>query len=148
MAVSGPRVGLVLGAGGMAGTAFHAGVLCALGEDIGWDARDAEIVVGTSAGSTSAALLRAGFPPVDYVARITGEPLSDEGARLLGSVPPVARGRAALPRTALPASAKLLRGAALRPWTVHPGALLAAALPAGATPNEDVAAAIAPLHTS
>src|SRR3712207_9494451 len=107
--MSDPRVGLVLGAGGMAGTAFHAGVLQALFEDAGWDARDAEVIVGTSAGSTSAALLRAGFPPVDYVARITGEPMSPEGTRLLGDVPPVSPARRVLPRSPVPASASLLR---------------------------------------
>ena len=52
------RIGLVLGAGGMAGQAYHAGVLSALA-DGGWDPRSAEVIVGTSAGSISAALLRA-----------------------------------------------------------------------------------------
>ncbi|MEZ5179426.1 MAG: hypothetical protein R2746_14430 [Acidimicrobiales bacterium] len=31
------RVGLVLGAGGIVGQAFHAGVLGALANDLGWD---------------------------------------------------------------------------------------------------------------
>ena len=35
----------------MAGMAFHAGVLLALHNDFGWDARDADVIVGTSAGS-------------------------------------------------------------------------------------------------
>src|SRR5664279_3762818 len=131
-AVSAPRIGLVLGSGGLAGTAFHAGVLTALARDVGWDARDAEVVVGTSAGSTSAALLRAGFPPGDYVSRITGEAMSADGERLM--------------RDIAPASTALLRRALLRPGSVHLGALLAGALPLGATPNGDVAAAIGPLH--
>jgi len=46
-----PRIGLVLGAGGIVGHAFHAGVLGALAEVTGWDPRAAEVVVGTSAGS-------------------------------------------------------------------------------------------------
>jgi len=46
-----PRVGLVLGAGGTVGAAYHAGALTALQHDLGWDARDAAVVVGTSAGS-------------------------------------------------------------------------------------------------
>ena len=45
------RVGLVLGAGGATGHAFHAGVLSALAEETGWDPRAADIIVGTSAGS-------------------------------------------------------------------------------------------------
>ena len=48
---------LVLGAGGQAGEAFHRGVLRAL-HDVGLDARDASVVVGTSAGSITAASLR------------------------------------------------------------------------------------------
>ncbi len=62
------RVGLVLGAGGVTGGAFHAGVLSALAEVMGWDARTAEIVVGTSAGSVTGAVLRAGLPPTDLAA--------------------------------------------------------------------------------
>jgi len=146
-AVSAPRIGLVLGSGGLAGTAFHAGVLTALARDVGWDARDAEVVVGTSAGSTSAALLRAGFPPGDYVSRITGEAMSADGERLMRDIAPVS---VSPPRRSggwpAPASTALLRRALLRPGSVHPGALLAGALPLGATPNGDVAAAIGPLH--
>src|SRR5690349_19155028 len=55
------RVGLVLGAGGVVGHAFHAGVLAALEDVAGFDARDADLIVGTSAGSVVGALLRAGF---------------------------------------------------------------------------------------
>ena len=54
-------VGLVLGAGGVVGGAYHAGALAALAETAGWDARDAEVIVGTSAGSIAAAALRAGL---------------------------------------------------------------------------------------
>ena len=49
--------GLVLGAGGSAGEAFHRGVLRAM-TDFGLDARRAEVVVGTSAGSIVAATVR------------------------------------------------------------------------------------------
>ena len=42
------RTGLVLGAGGVVGQAFHAGVLAALEQDVGWDPRSAEIIVGSS----------------------------------------------------------------------------------------------------
>ena len=53
----------MLGAGGVTGGAFHAGVLSALAEVVGWDARTADLVVGTSAGSVTAAGLRGGLPP-------------------------------------------------------------------------------------
>ncbi|MPY93695.1 MAG: patatin-like phospholipase family protein, partial [Acidimicrobiia bacterium] len=57
------RVALVLGAGGTVGHAYHAGTLAALGELTGWDARHADVVVGTSAGSIVGAMLRAGVGP-------------------------------------------------------------------------------------
>lgn len=60
------RIGLVLGAGGVAGQAYHAGVLTALAET-GWDPRKAEVIVGTSAGSIAAALLRSGVAPSGLV---------------------------------------------------------------------------------
>nr|MBA2497574.1 patatin [Acidimicrobiia bacterium] len=56
-----PSIGLVLGAGGVVGSAWHAGVLAALETATGWDARDAAVVVGTSAGSVVTASLRAGL---------------------------------------------------------------------------------------
>ncbi|HWH29797.1 MAG TPA: patatin-like phospholipase family protein [Mycobacteriales bacterium] len=58
---------LVLGAGGQAGEAFHRGVLRAL-HDVGLDARDAAVVVGTSAGSITAASLRRHAPAWDVSA--------------------------------------------------------------------------------
>jgi NTE family protein len=51
------RVGLVLGAGGTAGEAFHRGVVRAM-DDLGVDARAADVIVGTSAGALVAASLR------------------------------------------------------------------------------------------
>src|SRR6478735_7027457 len=62
-------IALVLGAGGTVGHAVHAGVLAALGDVCGWDARRADVVVGTSAGSVVAVLLRAGMPPADLIQR-------------------------------------------------------------------------------
>src|SRR3954471_18720643 len=51
------RIGLVLGAGGVTGDAFHRGLLRALSE-VGYDARSADVIVGTSAGSMVGAFLR------------------------------------------------------------------------------------------
>ena len=53
-----------------------------LAEVTGWDPRTATIIVGTSAGSGVGAVLRAGLPARDLAARITGDPLSPEGAAL------------------------------------------------------------------
>ena len=54
------NIGLVLGAGGIVGAAFHEGVLRAIAEETGWDPASAEIIVGTSAGSHVGAVLRSG----------------------------------------------------------------------------------------
>jgi NTE family protein len=55
------RFSLVLGAGGMVGLAYHAGVLRALNERFGLVPNDADLIVGTSAGAVVAGYLRAGW---------------------------------------------------------------------------------------
>jgi NTE family protein len=147
-----PRIGLVLGAGGVVGHAYHAGVLAALEEATGWDPREAEVIAGTSAGSVVGSLLRAGFAASDLAARSTGEPVSAE-ARDLARRAGMGSGPARIPnrpprRRGLPwmASPTLLARAALRPfWLNRPGVMLAGALPAGAVPTELVAQTFRPL---
>lgn len=142
------RVGLVLGAGGVLGAAYHAGVLAALGER-GWDPRDAEVVVGTSAGSGTGAVLRAGLAPADFLAGATGRPLSHAGARLQGRAGPMRplptrplRGRG-FPS---PAAPQLLARAMAAPWRVRPGVMLAGLLPSGAIDTDLVGARIRSLY--
>lgn len=144
----GPRVGLVLGAGGVAGGAFHAGVLAALEEATGWDPRRATVIVGTSAGSITATSLRAGLCAADLLARAEGRPMSAAGTRLLAQAgpppaPPVLRsgGRARRPADI---AARLARAAA-RPLDARPLALLAGLLPEGAVGTDLISAAIARL---
>jgi NTE family protein len=102
-----PRRGLVLGSGGVLGFAWLLGALSALEEEAGFDARDVEVVVGTSAGSVAAALLGCRLP----VAAITrhhqglsevGDPvLSYDYASGVGrSLPPRPGWRPAAPRLA------------------------------------------------
>jgi NTE family protein len=127
-------IGLVLGAGGAVGRAFHVGALAALEEVTGWDPRDARVVVGTSAGSIVGALLRAGMGARDYCAWTVGEPVSAEGTAILKrfggrSLPPTPRER---PASWRPAAPRLLLRAAARPWRFRPGAVAAAAMPEGA----------------
>ena len=57
---AGVRRGLVLGAGGVLGFTWMIGALRALEAEVGFDARDVEVCVGTSAGSVLAALLGCG----------------------------------------------------------------------------------------
>src|SRR6476646_10475234 len=70
---SSPRVGVVLGAGGAVGHAFHAGVLAGIADATGWDARDAEVVVGTSAGSIVGALIRADISGPDLAVAMAAD---------------------------------------------------------------------------
>ena len=126
------RVGLALGGGGLTGTAFHAGVLTALAQH--FDAREADVIVGTSAGSTAAALMRKGFPPADYVPRVLGRQLSPAGEAVLGQMPPLSEPMPPEPRSRRPASPDLLRVAARRPWHYRPGVLFSALLPVGSRP--------------
>lgn len=111
------RIGLVLGAGGVIGGAFHDGVLRAIRDVTGWDPRDAEIIVGTSAGSHVGAMLRGGRA-VNGRRALGRTTAADEPAAVAG------RG---------PASPRMLLRGVTRPGSVRAGALLAAALPAGRT---------------
>jgi NTE family protein len=131
------QVGLVLGAGGLVGHAYHAGTLRALAQH-GWDARDAVVVVGTSAGSGVAALLRAGLPPADFAARILHEPLSPEGARVVAGAPRPATGYPLRHRAdgfPMPAAPDGLLRAMVHPWRLRPGHLMAMGAPAGTQPT-------------
>ncbi len=82
------KVGLVLGAGGVVGAAYHAGALTALEQDLGWDARTAEVIAGTSAGGLIGALLRANVPASDLAAWTVGAPLSPDGIALAEALHP------------------------------------------------------------
>lgn len=55
------KVGLVLGAGGTIGIAYHVGVLRALEVHAGFVPDSADLIVGTSAGSFMGAYIRAGY---------------------------------------------------------------------------------------
>jgi NTE family protein len=148
-----PGIGLVLGAGGVVGHAFHAGVLAAVTEATGWDPREADVIVGTSAGSVVGALLRAGASAPDLLARASGEPVSAAGRRLVAradaaqshlSPIPARSERARIPVMSAPGA---LARAARKPWASRPGALAAAILPEGRIPTELVAAGLRPLFT-
>ncbi|MDT7551179.1 MAG: hypothetical protein QOE84_3573 [Actinomycetota bacterium] len=124
------RRGVVLGAGGVLGAAWTIGALAAVQEEYGWDPREAEIFIGTSAGSVLAAFLGCGIsveqllnhqkgivapgdPQIDY------DPDRDSG----GALPPRPKIRIGSPRGVL--------SSALRPWKVTPMGALSAVLPQG-----------------
>lgn len=135
-------VGLVLGAGGMTGHAFHAGTLAALADATGWDPRRAEVVVGTSAGAGVGAVLRAGLPAHDVLARAEGRPMSPDGLALMAGMerPASVPEFRPAPRWWVPASPGLVARELLRPWRLRPGNVLAGALPAGHVPTEPIGA--------
>jgi len=139
------RIGLVLGAGGAVGHAYHAGVLAALAAK-GWDARSAEVVVGTSAGSIVAAYLRAGMSPADLAAASLRRPLSAEGAALLARHGSRDDLETPGPQHADigggPAAADLL----LRPWRARLGTLAAALMPAGRVSTEPIASRVEAIY--
>jgi NTE family protein len=138
------RIGLVLGAGGSVGVAYHGAVLSTLAEVTGWDPRQADIMVGTSAGSITASILRSGVPAADLTRFTESLPLSPEGAEL------AAVGRPHRPRphwrhapgfrpVADPCA---VLHAFLHPATHPPRGLLAAAMPGGGIPTDAISEGI------
>jgi NTE family protein len=131
-AVKRTRRGLVLGGGGMLGAAWMTGALSVLSEALGWDPREAEMIVGTSAGSVLAALLGAGASAEDLknhqlTGRLGTGPLRDvdfDYATVAGGALPER------PKLAL-GSRQLLARSARHPRSVPPTAVFAAALPVG-----------------
>ena len=126
------RWGLVLGGGGVLGGAWMVGALTALEEVHGLDVRDAEVVVGTSAGSVMAAMLGAGVSVAELRAHQLGEPVTtgplaasdwDYDSSVGGPLPP-------FPRLA-PGSTHLFTHNVSRLRRLPPTAVLSAFLPEG-----------------
>lgn len=144
------RVGLVLGAGGVVGQAFHAGVLAALQNDLGFDARAADVIVGTSAGSITGTLLRLGISAEDLAAWTVKAPLSDPDDLLLqhmaeATIPELAPFRLlqAISRPLRPPTLGMLRRAVVRPWQFRP---MAAGLALLAPGRHDIVAQLSALQ--
>lgn len=68
----GPTRGLVLGCGAAVGFSWSVGALAVVEQALGWDARTANVLVGTSAGAELAAMLGAGFSVTDLVGALQG----------------------------------------------------------------------------
>lgn len=124
------RTGVVLGAGGVLGAAWTIGALAALQAERGIDPRDADVLVGTSAGSVLASFLGCGVGVdvlVDHqrgiahpdAPDIAYDPDRDSG----GALPPLPRPGIGSPRGAL--------STALHPWRVTPMGALSTVLPQG-----------------
>ncbi|MFT3927788.1 MAG: patatin-like phospholipase family protein [Myxococcales bacterium] len=92
---------LVLGCGGVAGAAWTTATLSELERVLGWDAREADVLIGTSAGALAAALLGAGVSVSQLMKSQRGELEADcwDHARDWGSGrPPVPSLRFTAPR--------------------------------------------------
>jgi NTE family protein len=73
------NVALVLGGGGAAGQAWQIGVIAGLAE-AGLNLTEAaDLVVGTSSGSTTAAWVRSGIPAAELLASVLSEPVRPVG---------------------------------------------------------------------
>lgn len=123
-----PRVGVVLGAGGVLGAAWMAGALPALQERLDRPLWDVDLIVGTSAGSVLAAALRCGVQVEAIVAHQRGAtdgplPHLAEFDRESGRRPP-------LPHLGF-GSTRLLANVARAPHRVHPWVAASALVPPG-----------------
>ncbi|MCP5026991.1 MAG: hypothetical protein GY929_11975 [Actinomycetia bacterium] len=140
-------IGLVLGAGGVVGSAYHAGSLAALADQTGWDPRRATVIVGTSAGSGIGATLRAGLPVIDQFNRVVGRPISPDTSRRIEGMPslqlPAPQEVSLRPA---PASPTMVARSILRRGRVRPGVALAGGLPRGRVPTDVVATRVNWLH--
>lgn len=137
-----PRVAVVLGAGGSVGHAFHGGVLAAVQDVTGFDAREADLLVGTSAGSIVATLLAGGVSATDLAAPSLGRPRSPEGEQLIRRATSAGSRSPAREDTGWglgPAAPRLLARQLARPWRARPGVVAAAALPRGGIAHDHVA---------
>ena len=138
----------MLGAGGVVGQAYQAGVLAALEREARWDPRDADIIVGTSAGSVTGAALRVGVPATDLAATTYGVPTSRRGGALLERILPPDAGPLPVPsvRSLLrpwnPPSPALITRVARRPLAFRPDVAFVTMLPKGQVDITDRARAL------
>jgi NTE family protein len=123
------RTGLVLGAGGILGSAWMTGALPALQERIGRPLGDLDLVLGTSAGSVLGAALRCGMGVDELLAHQRGDHPAD-----LPDMRSIEResgdGRPPLPLPWI-GSPRLVARAVTHPRAVNPVIAASALLPAG-----------------
>lgn len=126
-----PRRGLVLGSGGVLGLAWMIGALRTIEEELGFDPRDAEAIVGTSAGSLLTILLAAGASTEQLVAHQGGERIAAGPLAGIDVSPDgVVDMRLRPPRLGL-GSRQLMANQLRRPGEVTPSTFLAGLVPAG-----------------
>ena len=134
-------IGMVFSAGGAKGDPFHSGVIAAIAEHTGFDSRDAELVVGTSAGSFTATALRAGLSPIDTEARHLGRELSAEGNAIVERIiTPYTEPE--VERRPLPSAPRMTLNSMLPPWKIDPARFAYGLLPEGKRSGASIATRI------
>ena len=134
-------IGMVFSAGGAKGDPFHSGVIAALAEHTGFDSRDAELVVGTSAGSFTATALRAELAPIDAEARHHGRELSAEGTAIVERiVTPYTEPE--VKRSLLPSAPRMTLNSIIPPWKIDPARFVYGLLPEGTRSGASIATRI------
>ncbi len=137
-----PRVGLVLGSGGLAGYAFGCAAVRSLHEATGWDARSADVVVGTSAGASIAAVLRGGISPAQIADHVLS--LESDQSRM-DAMTAISR-QSARPESARPSSLRLVESELRRGREARPMSLISGLLPRGQASTGPVGRFAADLH--
>jgi NTE family protein len=138
---SGPRIGLVFGGGGLTGAAWMTGALPALRDRLPRPVSDADVMIGTSAGSVIAAGLRCGSSLEEMIGYQRDEVAGDLPALPQvkdGPLPPLPQ-----PRMGSPA---LWCTALLTPHRVHPRVSATAWLPHGRGRHTALRAMVGHLH--
>jgi NTE family protein len=128
-----PRRGLVFGGGGVLGGTWAVGALTAMEQEFGFAAADADVIVGTSAGSVIAALLGAGVTSPQLAQQYGDEQVTSGPLAGYSFDPVQATGgkRPGLPKLLGPGSPRLI-GSSLRNLGQLPAtAVLSAFMPEG-----------------
>jgi NTE family protein len=139
-----PRIGLVLGAGGVLGAAWMTGALPWVQDRLPCPINDVDLIVGTSAGGVLAAALRCGVGPQELAAFHRGEAAGALGGPGMGDLdagpwPPPPRLRVGSPR--------LMLTTLLTPHRVHPWVGASAWLPRGRARHVALHAMVHTLHS-
>jgi NTE family protein len=139
----------VLGGGGVVGLNYHAAALATIEQELGWDPRTADVIVGTSAGSLVGAMLRRGIPAGDLSAVTVGEAPVEIPAEVADQLavrpefPPVeVSSYLRRPRTP---NLSLFTSWTRRPWRVDPLGALMTIVPDGSLDLAEYTGAIRPI---
>ena len=132
-------IAVVFSAGGGKGDPFHSGVIGALAEHTGWDATNADLLVGTSAGSFTSTTLRAGVSARDAEARhLDTATVSPEGQAILDRIVTPYE-EPTVGRSPMPAAPRMALNAVWPPWQADPVRLAYGLLPNGNRSGEAIA---------